>query len=218
MIGAPARALATPEATQVFSHQTAPKPTAEIEQLKQRLEGNQRSMERRLAKEIAEAREQALEEGFQRGQASAAEHVETERANLVRAMDGVTSAWDSLSKNSEPLLAELAFKMVEAILEAPLPENLRALSTGALSDAMEKLADSNSVQVTLHPADYMMLDESAVLVPLTQNHPNIVWRTDATLERGDWEAKSAEAVIRRVAKELLADLRSRLAQLDGEGA
>lgn len=218
MIGTPVRASVTPEAKETFNQEPVEAPTAEIEQLKQRLSSSQRSMERRLAKEVAEAREAALEDGFQRGQAAAVKHIESERANLMRAMDGVTAAWDSLSANSEPLLAELAFKMVEAILESPLPENMRALSTGALSDAMEKLADSRSVQVSLHPADYMMLDESAVLVPLTHNHPNISWRTDASMERGDWEAQSAEAVIRRVAKELLADLRSRLSHLNGEDA
>lgn len=218
MIGTPIRARVTPEAAEAFTQEHHEAPGAEIEQLRQRLSSSQRSMERRLAKEVAEAREAALEEGFQRGQAAAVEHIEAERANLLKAMDGVTTAWDSLSANSEPLLAELAFKMVEAILESPLPETMRALSTGALSTAMEKLADSRSVQVSLHPADYMMLDESGVLVPLTQNHPNIVWRTDAGLERGDWEAQSSEAVIRRVAKELLTDLRSRLSQLDGEDA
>ena len=218
MIGVPVRAKVTPDAPESSRKDFAEAPAAELEQLKQRLESNQRSMERRLAKEVAEAREAALEEGFQQGHAAAVAHIDAERANLVRAMDGVTTAWDSLSANSEPLLAELAFKMVEAILDSPLPENMRALSTGALSDAMEKLADSRSVQVSLHPADYMMLDESAVLVPLTENHPNISWRTDASLERGDWEAQSSEAVIRRVAKELLADLRTRLSHLDGEEA
>lgn len=218
MIGTPVKTRVTPDAQETFHQEPAEAPTAEIEQLKQRLASSQRSMERRLAKEVAEAREAALEEGFQQGQAAAVEHIEAEKANLIRAMDGITAAWDSLSANSEPLLAELAFKMVEAILESPLPESMRTLSTGALSDAMEKLADSRAVQVSLHPADYMMLDESGVLVPLTQNHPNISWRTDASMERGDWEAQSTEAVIRRVAKELLSDLRSRLSHLDGEDA
>ncbi|NNE70238.1 MAG: hypothetical protein HKN29_07720 [Rhodothermales bacterium] len=217
LIGAPSRAA---EPARV-EHGVQPAPAAavngpSVEELQQRLASTQRSMERRIAKEVAEAREAALEEGFAKGQAAATEHLETERQALLKAVAGVDRAWETLSDNCEPLLAELAFKMCESILQSPLPEQLRTLSTGALSDALESLSDSKSVQVSLHPADYMMLDESGVLVPLTRNHPNIVWRTDASLERGDWEASSDEAVIRRVARELLADLRGRLSHLDGE--
>lgn len=216
MIGAPtsrpepARPVRAPEA-----HDPAPT-GARVNELEQRLASTQRSMERRLAKEVAEAREAALEEGFQKGQAAATEHLETERQALMAAVEGVNRAWETLSENCEPLLAELAFKMCEAILESPLPEQLRTLSTRALSDALETLSDSKSVQVSLHPADYMMLDESGVLVPMTSNHPNIVWRTDASLERGDWEASCDDAVIRRVARELLADLKGRISHFDGE--
>ena len=184
--------------------------------IEEALAAAERNFERRLAAEVGRAEKAAYERGVADGQEAAAAQVQDHNAVLNAVSSGFSRAWESMTTGSEPLLVELAFRMAEAILESPLPESVRTLSTAALSEAIEEMGETRSVQVTLHPADYMMLDESGILVPLSKNHPNLNWRTDATLERGDWEARTDSAVVRRVSRELLADLKARLGNLDEE--
>ena len=116
-------------------------------------------------------------------------------------------------------MAEFAFRLAEAILGAPLPDELRRISTTALSDALEQIGETGAMQVTLNPVDFMMLTESGIIAQLGQNHPKITWHTDASFERGDWEARSDASVVRRVAMEMLAGVRERLSHTDsGEAA
>ncbi|MFT5141866.1 MAG: flagellar biosynthesis/type III secretory pathway protein FliH [Rhodothermales bacterium] len=183
----------------------------------QALAAAERNFERRLSSESSRADLGGYERGYEEGQAAAMLASNHQTALLGAVADGFDQAWESLAGNSEPLLVELAFRMAEAILESPLPESVRTLSTTALTKAVEKMAEARSVQVTVHPADFMMLDESAILVPLGRNHPNLTWRTDAALERGDWEARSDGAVIRRVAREMLTDLRDSLSKASDLG-
>jgi flagellar biosynthesis/type III secretory pathway protein FliH len=183
----------------------------------QALAAAERNFERRLSSESSRADKAGYERGYEEGQAAALEASNHQTALLGAVAEGFDQAWESLAGNSEPLLVELAFRMAEAILESPLPESVRTLSTTALTEAVERMAEARSVQVTIHPADYMVLDESAILVPLGRNHPNLSWRTDAALERGDWEARSDGAVIRRVAREMLTDLRDRLNEASNQG-
>ncbi|MBO6575808.1 MAG: hypothetical protein JJ896_12460 [Rhodothermales bacterium] len=188
------------------------------EQVQEALAAAEKNFERRLAGEIAKAQQIGYERGLAEGQAAGAAERGDREAFLRAIAEGFDRAWETMASNSEPLLAELSARMTEAILECPLPESVRNLSTAALSDAIEGLGETRSVTVTVHPADYMMLEESGILGPLSQNHPNLNWRTDAKLDRGDWEARTDAAVVRRVARELLSDLRDRLGHLDEDNA
>jgi flagellar biosynthesis/type III secretory pathway protein FliH len=201
----------------VIPQNPAPAHQPADEEIQQALSAAERNFERRLADEVAATERDAYQRGLADGERAAAAVINEQNARIEQASAGLDRAWETLASHSEPLLVELAFRMAEAILESPLPESVRSLSTAALSEAIEKLGTTGAVCVSVHPADYMMLDESGILLPLLRNHPNLNWQTDASLERGDWEARSDGAVIRRVARELLDDLARRLNNLD-EGA
>ena len=204
----------TPPADSPAAPAPSESPALASDDLQHALAAQEKNFERRLARETQKAREEGRLEGLSQGRGEAEGLIRDHTAIIEAIATGFDSAWESLAAHSEPLLEELAFRMAEAVLESPLPESVRALSTKALSEAIESMGESRSVQVSVHPADYMMLDESGVLVPLSRNHPNLNWRTDASLDRGDWEARSDAAVVRRVAREMLADLRDRLNHLE----
>jgi flagellar assembly protein FliH len=187
---------------------------SQSEIVREALQTAERNFERRLAAGIEQAREAAYSGGFAEGQAAASTGLVKREADLNQAIAGFRGAWESFAERSEPLIAELGFRLAEAILESPLPDQVRTLSMAALSDAVEKIGESDPIQVTVHPADFMALTEGGLIAQIGQNHPGLSWRTDVGLDRGDWEVRSNAAVIRRVALEMLADTRERLRNSD----
>ncbi len=189
-------------------------PESETASVQRAVNTAERNFELRLATGIKQARAEAHAEGLAEGLAAVSGGVEELKASLNEAIAGLSGARESFAEQSEPLIAELGFRLAEAILGSPLPEHIRLISTTSLSDAIERIGEADSVQVTVHPADFMALTENGLVAQIGQNHPGLSWRTDAGLERGDWEARSNSAVIRRVALEMLADTRERLSHAD----
>lgn len=156
----------------------------------------------RDAQEAFDAEVQALRDE----QAAVAAAFEADAAALA-------STWQDVISMSEPLLASLAFEMTHKLLRHPLTEPLKGIATGALSDALDRLAGEAPIEVSLHPVEYLRLQEAGIVEQLSQVHPGLRWEPNADLEVGDWVAASPKAAFRRLERELVASMEEQLQAL-----
>lgn len=204
-----------------------PEPSAEaLNEARLRAEWEAAWQERHEAA-LAEARETAYEAGHAEGRAAAEEalhaELEAERATLIETGLRLQTMWQDYVAKCEPLLASLAFEVARQLLAAPLPQDVRAVTTQALARALQDLAESPSVEVTLHPEDLDRLSAYGYLDDLGATHEGLRWKADARLEPGDWVVQTPDAAIRHLKDELLNHLQSRFGLLTalqkrGDGA
>jgi len=167
----------------------------------------------RLSEEVARARAEAYETGYAEGHA-AAEAVlqaafEQQTAQLEADRAQLQVAWQAFVKRSEPLLASLAFDVAGQLLDAPLPQDVRAVSAQALGQAFEAFGNAIPLEITLHPDDYARLQTYGLMDDLAAGHSGLRWNSDPKLAQGDWIVQSPDGAIRRLKEELLAQLKSR---------
>ena len=129
---------------------------------------------------------------------------------FLEAAGQFTGALQSYVRQCEPILADLAFQVAETLLDAPLPTHIKSVSTKALSSAIEHLAADPPVDISLHPVDFLHLQETGLIEQLRATHERLRWHPDSTLKQGDWKVQSPQGAIRRLQEELVAALRQRL--------
>ena len=166
---------------------------------------------REAAKEAAEvARAEGYAQGYAEAETRLDEAFTAERTALLADMDHLGDLWQQHIEESAPLLTELALEIAETLLDAPLPDAVRGASVQGLTAAVEQLAGTPPVQITLHPVDYLRLQEAGITEQLEAVHDGLRWTTDATLAEGDWSVQSPEAALRRLRAEITQTVRNRL--------
>lgn len=118
--------------------------------------------------------------------------------------------WQEAVKASEPELATLAVSLAEAILDAPLSEQVITASREVLLATIERLADEAPTEVMLHPVDFLRIQELGMAEQLEAIYTNLRWTPDADLHEGEWVVKTPEAVVRRLHHEMMQMLRERI--------
>lgn len=148
------------------------------------------------------------------GLAAAREEMERNVADIrnafVEDLRRIEAAVETFYQRTEPQLAALAFHVAEAILRAPLPEQIRAVSERFLTEAVERATAETTADVSLHPVDYLRLQENGVVERLSALHSGLRWHPDPDLKQGDWIVSSPLTTTRRIEAELLDALRSQL--------
>lgn len=160
---------------------------------------------------------QARSEGYEEGYAAAKEELQAEfderKATLASDLVHLESLWNDFIEQCEPVLAELALDVAEALLDAPLPQAVKAASARAITQAIEELSGEPPITVSLHPVDYLRLEETGVADQLNASHERLRWNTDSDLEHGEWIVESPAKAVRHLTDELLRTLKSRLGLL-----
>lgn len=160
--------------------------------------------------------EQARSEGFRLGYEAAREEyqrqLERTKADIARDLERLEAQVQDFIAQTQPLLVELAFEIARALLDAPLPDEIRDKVTRALTEAVEQLAGA-PLEIRLHPIDYLRLKENGIVGQLEAMNEHIRWESDPSLKEGDWIVQSPAAMIRRLQDELLGSLRSRIGPL-----
>ncbi|NBB85048.1 MAG: hypothetical protein GVY12_02335 [Bacteroidetes bacterium] len=168
--------------------------------------------------EQEQALEQARAEAFAAGEAAAREAMEAEvdaRAqHLTDTAERLTARWDDFLDDCEPLLATLAFDVAEAVLDGPLPDTLKGTTRRALTEALDALAGTPPLRISLHPVDYLRLQEDGTTDLLSGTHDDLRWNPDPAFREGDWEVQAADASIRHVREEMIQTLQRRLGLLE----
>jgi flagellar assembly protein FliH len=163
---------------------------------------------------MAEAVERARQEGREAGRAEAEEalraEVEAAKAAFLEDAARLRDAWRAFMEKTEPMLAHLAFTTARAILDAPLPSDVKDFAARTLSRAVDRLAGEAPLRISLHPVDLLRLRESGLADELSAAHPGLEWDSDERLKEGDWIVQSPAAMIRHVKEELLDTLHARL--------
>lgn len=171
----------------------------------------------RLEEAVERAQTEAYEEGYEQGYVAAEAALQASfdqrKSVLEEDIARLQAAWKEAMKKSEPLLASLAFEMVNQLLEAPLPQDVRAVSSLALAQAIEQFGEDALIEITLHPDDLSRLQAYGLTDDLHALHSGIRWDPNPDIPIGDWIAQSPEAAIRRLKDEMLNQLKSRLGQL-----
>ncbi len=167
----------------------------------------------RLDEAVERARAEAYEEGYVAAEAALQASFDQRKAAMEEDVARLQAAWKEAMKKSEPLLASLAFEMVNQLLEAPLPQDVRAVSALALAQAIEQFGEDSPIEITLHPDDLSRLQAYGLTDDLHALHSGIRWDPNPDMSIGDWIAQSPEAAIRRLKDEMLNQLKSRLGLL-----
>ena len=170
------------------------------------------------AEEQEEALEQARTEAYAAGEAAAREAMEAEVAahtqHLTTTAERLTARWDEFLDDCEPLLATLAFDVAEAVLDGPLPDTLKGTTRRALTEALDALAGTPPLRISLHPVDYLRLQEDGTTELLSGTHDDLRWNPDPAFREGDWEVQAADASLRHVREEMIQTLQRRLGLLE----
>ncbi|BBM68972.1 FliH/SctL family protein [Rhodothermus marinus] len=163
---------------------------------------------------LEEAVNQARAEGEAAGRAAAeaewAPRLQALQEQLARELERLRQAWADYTRQLEPMLVELALEVAETLLDAPLPESIRGVSARTLTEAVEQLARSAPLEVSMHPVDFLRLQEQGVIAQLESRHPDLHWDLNSELSEGDWIVQTPTAMQRRIRQEILERLRQRL--------
>ena len=168
----------------------------------------------RLEEAVERARAEAYEEGYEQGYVAAEAALQASfdqrKAMLEEDVARLQAAWKEAMKKSEPLLVSLAFEMVKQLLDAPLPQDVRAVSGKVLAQALEQFGKDTPIEISLHPDDLSRLQASGLTDDLEAMHSGIRWDPNPDISMGDWIAQSPDAAIRRLKDDMLNQLKSRL--------
>lgn len=159
-------------------------------------------------------REEGYETGYDEGYAAAETTLraewEEERAALIEDTTRFEEAWTRYVEENESRFVELALKLAEAIVDAPLADSLRQASEEALTEAVAMLAGTPPVTITIHPVDFQRLQESGLAEHLTDKYDDLQLESDPECVEGDWSVSSPTGVIRRRRSEVIDTLRDHL--------
>jgi flagellar assembly protein FliH len=162
----------------------------------------------------ADGYERGHDDGYDDGYDAAESALQAEwedaRAALIDDTTRFEEAWAQYVEANETRFVELALTLAEAIVDAPLSDEVRAASETALADAVAELASTPPVTVTVHPVDYQRLQESGVAERLINAHDDVQLESDPERPEGDWDVSSPTGVVRRRRSEVIATLRDRL--------
>ena len=171
----------------------------------------------RLEEAVERARDEAYKEGYEQGyvaaEAALQASFEQRTATLEEDVARLQAAWKDFMKKSEPLLASLAFEVVKQLLDAPLPQDVRAVSGKVLAQALEHFGEDTPIEITLHPDDLSRLQAYGLTDDLEAMHSGVRWDPNPDIPMGDWIVQSPDAAIRRLKDEMLSQLKSRLGLL-----
>ncbi len=185
----------------------APEPPPDLETLKATWDA---AWQARLEEATETARKEGFEKGYAEAEAALREEVEKDRAALAETASHLQDTWRQFMVKTEPLLSHLAFTMAQAILDAPLSNDVKELSTRALSQAVDKLSQDPPLQISVHPVDLLRLRETGIVDQLEASFECLQWDSNDTLKEGDWIVQSPVAMVRHLKEELLHTLRERL--------
>jgi flagellar assembly protein FliH len=191
------------------SAKTASKPKT-VESLKEEWDAQ---WQQRLDTAVAAARDEAFALGYTDAHARLQQDYEAQKDVLGAHFLKLRAAWKQFLEESEPSLVELSFDIAQAVLDSPLPGNVKNVATRALAEAVEQLAGSAPIEIMLHPVDFLSLQESGLVDQLESLHAGIRWEPRPEMKQGDWAVQSPAAAIRRLESELIGTLRSRLGLL-----
>lgn len=184
-----------------------PEPEPDVEAVKAALEAEWQA---RLDEAVAAARDEGLAEGRAEAEAALRAEVDAARDAFAEAADKLQQAWEQYMAKTEPLLSHLAFTMAQAILDAPLSHDVKELSARALSQAVDRLAHTPPLQISIHPVDLLRLRETGIVDQLEGAYESLRWDPNEDLKEGDWVVQSPVAMVRHLKEELLHTLRERL--------
>ncbi len=171
------------------------------------------SWQEQMEAEVARAREEAYEEGY----AAAREALEVEFEEVAQTIQNdvrrLHELCASFITDAEPALVNLAFEVAQAILDAPLPSGIKGVSARTISESIEQMAGSGLIEVSLHPVDFLRLQEAGTVEQLESLHASLRWEPNPELKQGDWFVQSPVAMIRHIEKEMIDALKSRIGLL-----
>lgn len=194
------------------ARRSRPENTAEKEGLSN--ESPQAKWEERLEQAVATAREEGFEAGKASLQAEMEQAMLDARTAFADDLTAVQQSWEGHLKDSRVRLVQLAFRIAEVVLDAPLPPDLRRITETTVTDAIERMIDDIPVEVALHPVNYLRIQESGLEAQLSAVHSKLRWRSDANLKENEWIIQSNRSATRRLEAELLDDLQRELALRD----
>ncbi|ACY47686.1 hypothetical protein [Rhodothermus marinus] len=164
----------------------------------------------RLEEAVSQARAEGEAAGRAAAEAEWAPRLQALQEQLARELERLRQAWADHTRQLEPLLVELALEVAETLLDAPLPESIRGVSARTLTEAVEQLARSVPLEISMHPVDFLRLQEQGVIAQLESRHPDLHWDLNPGLSEGDWIVQTPTAMQRRIRQEMLERLRQRL--------
>lgn len=170
---------------------------------------------------MRDRREQARREGYQEGYEKARREADEQIAELETLLDEglreLEREWASFFEHVDRDLADLSVQIAERILDAPLPHEMHDRVKSAIHDAVDELAGETRTDVTLHPADYLRMQESGLMEQLETAYDHLQWHSDPDLEfQGNWIVESPQGALRHLKEELLHEIATSLG-LHGEG-
>ncbi|MEX0822367.1 MAG: hypothetical protein WD021_09500 [Rhodothermales bacterium] len=168
----------------------------------------------RLESEVAAAREDAFADGQKSVRAEANAEIESVHERFAAELDAVRKAWEDHLENSQVRLVQLAFRIARAVLDAPLPDDIRRISEAAITDAVERMVDGVPVEVAVHPVTYLRFQESGLEERLSAVHSKLRWHSDPGLKENEWVVQCDRSAIRRLESELLDELQRELSVRD----
>ncbi len=175
-------------------------------------------IERRWSERLELARREARAEGVAEGRAEAGTAYEKELTELRRSfaadLQAVHQSWETFLRRAEPWILQLSFRVAGAILDAPIPDDVRRISERAVANAVESMVDGIPLEVVLHPVSFLRIKESGIYEQLSSNNGKLRWRTNTDLRQNEWIVQSQRAVTRRLESELIDRLQHELSLLD----
>lgn len=157
-----------------------------------------------------EGYEAGYDEGYAEAEATLRAEWEEEREALIEDTTRFEEIWSQYVEESESQLVELALRLAEAIVDAPLTDSLRRASEEALTEAVAKLAGTPPITITVHPVDFQRLQESGLAEHLTEKYDDLQLESDPECAEGDWSVSSPAGAIRRRRSEVVETLREHL--------
>ena len=164
----------------------------------------------RLAAAEAAAEERGFEAGYEAAERKMQQVLHDQTKAFAQDARTLESSWADFLEEAEPLLSELALEATAAMLDAPLPEEVRAAARTSIGEAIEALSTDPPLRVTMHPVDYLRLQEDGFVEQMESLQSDMRWEADPELDEGDWIVASPAATVRRVRQEMTERLRGRL--------
>lgn len=155
------------------------------------------------------------EEGYEEAESTARAKWEEEREALIEDISHFDEVWAEYIDESESQVVELALRLAEAIVDAPIASSLRQASEEALTEAVAELSGTPPVTITVHPVDFQRLQESGLAEHLTDKYEDLQLESDPECVEGDWSVASPSGVIRRRRQEVVDTLRDHLSLSSG---
>ncbi len=166
--------------------------------------------QKRLQEATARARAEGETVGRHAAEAEWAPRLQALQEQLALELERLRRAWAEYTRQLEPMLVELAIEVAETLLDAPLPESIKGISARALTEAIEQLAREAPLEISMHPVDFLRLQEQGVISQLESRHPELHWDLNPGLNEGDWIVQTPAAMQRRIRQEMLQRLRQQL--------